>query len=109
MPGVGKTHNYKRLISLIESGEDEKTIFDEICKNDLAKKTYDEYESAQRENRVEFVTFHQSYSYEEFIEGLRPQADGQIEIEDGIFKRFCKKAKNEQDKNFFFDLRNENS
>jgi hypothetical protein len=45
---------------------------------------------------INFITFHQSYSYEEFIEGLKPvvQEDGTLtyEIVDGIFKNICKKA-----------------
>lgn len=53
--------------------------------------------------QVEFVTFHQSYGYEDFIEGIRPTVkDGHIsyEIKPGIFKRMCATAKAIPDKNF---------
>lgn len=62
----------------------------------LAKKFVEEVQEEVK--RVEFVTFHPSYSYEEFVEGLKPIADeeGNIkyEVEDGIFKRICKNAYN---------------
>lgn len=94
-PGVGKTHNYKRLITMIENGSDEKTIFDTISKNETTN-NFDNatFETIKNEKRIEFVTFHQSYSYEDFIEGFRPQDDGKIELEDGIFKRISFKANN---------------
>jgi len=63
----------------------------------LAKKFVDENASNIYERAV-FVTFHPSYSYEEFVEGLKPLADekGNIryEVEDGIFKRICRNAYN---------------
>jgi len=95
-PGVGKTHNYKRLISMIEKGNDEKTIFDTISTNETTEKFDDiTFETIKKDKRIEFVTFHQSYSYEDFIEGFRPNENGNIELEDGIFKLICNKAKNQ--------------
>ena len=93
-PGVGKTHNYKRLITMIENIENEKTIFDTISKNNTTN-NFDNsiFETIKNEKRIEFVTFHQSYSYEDFIEGFRPQDNGNIKLEDGIFKILCDEAK----------------
>ena len=95
-PGVGKTHNYKRLITMIENGNDEKTIFDTISKNETTN-NFDNsiFETIKNEKRIEFVTFHQSYSYEDFIEGFRPNENGDIELDKkgGVFKRIADKAR----------------
>ena len=52
------------------------------------------------EDQIDFVQFHPSYDYTDFVEGLRPvsNGDGAIEfrLEDGIFKKFCQKAKEAQ-------------
>ncbi len=92
-PGVGKTHNYKNLISMIEEGNSQKEIFDTISKNQHVDLDNETFETIKKEKRVEFVTFHQSYSYEDFIEGFRPNESGNIELEDGIFKNIADKAK----------------
>ncbi|WP_428025546.1 AAA family ATPase [Arcobacter sp.] len=95
-PGVGKTHNYKRLITMIENGSDEKTIFDTISKNETTDNFDDSiFEDIKKDKRIEFITFHQSYSYEDFIEGFRPNENGEIELDKkgGIFKRISDKAR----------------
>ncbi|MFY4763920.1 McrB family protein [Aliarcobacter butzleri] len=96
-PGVGKTHNYKKLVSLIESGKyNESDIFESIIENQKLDIDIDKtFEIIKNEKRIEFVTFHQSYSYEDFIEGFRPSENTHIELEDGIFKLICNKAKNQ--------------
>lgn len=80
-PGTGKTH---KLMELMEAYKDDA--------DNLRYKT---------------VTFHQSYGYEEFIEGLRPvlkkennNHDIQYEIKEGIFKELCDKAKQNPNKRY---------
>jgi len=62
-------------------------------------------------DRFKFVTFHQSYGYEEFVEGIKPilashssdeRNDGQIRynVEDGIFKKLCKQAKDDPENRY---------
>lgn len=79
---------------MIENGENEKKIFDTITDNksplhvELNNETF---QTIKNEKRVEFVTFHQSYSYEDFIEGFRPNGVD-IKLENGIFKNLCEEA-----------------
>ena len=53
------------------------------------------------DDRIEFVQFHQNYSYEDFMMGYKPVEDG-FELKYGIFYRFCQKAANHPDKDYFF-------
>ena len=52
-------------------------------------------------NTVHSITFHPSYSYEEFIEGYRPSGDGSgFKLKSGLFKQICEQAINDTDKKF---------
>ncbi len=51
---------------------------------------------------IEMVQFHQSYSYEDFIQGLQPTKTGGFEVQDGVFYDFCKKALAHPERHFFF-------
>ena len=66
----------------------------------LAKEIAKELTDGNEEDQIDFVQFHPSYDYTDFVEGLRPvsNGDGAIEfkLQDGIFKDFCQKAKEAQ-------------
>lgn len=57
------------------------------------------YHELSEANRIEFVTFHQSYGYEEFVEGLRPVTDAgggagfRLEPQDGVLKKMAQRAR----------------
>lgn len=74
-PGVGKTYAAKRLAYSIMGERDEE--------------------------RIEFIQFHQNYSYEDFVMGYKPSEDG-FELKKGIFYRFCQRASEEPGKDYFF-------
>lgn len=92
-PGTGKTYN---SVSYAVA------ICDERPLSDVMKEPYSEvlirYRELQNAGRIAFTTFHQSYGYEEFIEGIKPKLNDESEtlgysIEDGVFKEFCRRAK----------------
>ena len=54
------------------------------------------------DSRVKVVQFHQNYSYEDFVMGYKPTADGGFELKEGVFYKFCEKARKNPDKKYFF-------
>ncbi|NJN79636.1 MAG: AAA domain-containing protein [Anaerolineales bacterium] len=53
-------------------------------------------------NRVEIVQFHQSYSYDDFVRGYRPDGNGSFSLKNGVFYEFCQKAINNPDQEYIF-------
>lgn len=74
-PGVGKTFAAKRLAYSIMGQKDT--------------------------SRIAMIQFHQSYSYEDFIQGYRPSKDG-FELVNGAFYKFCKEAEEDNERPYFF-------
>lgn len=79
-PGTGKTYSVVNSLAFVSQGDS---------------------------SRYELLQFHPSFTYEDFIEGIKPKGvskDGNIRFElvNGIFKNFCIKAKNTPDKSFYF-------
>ena len=90
-PGTGKTYNTKRYVVAIC---DNKTL-DDVNKMNYESDILPRYNQLVDEGRVKFTTFHQSYGYEEFIEGIKPIVKNNNVIYDivpGIFKKFCNDA-----------------
>lgn len=95
-PGTGKTYNtINKAISIINplfNLEQDRVVLKE------------EFNRLVKEGLIDFVTFHQSFSYEDFVEGIKPKTvvntnedesqmhDVVYEIEDGVFKQLCKKS-----------------
>ena len=89
-PGTGKTYStIGRCVQICDG----KTPED-------AEERHARYGQLMDEGRIDFVTFHQSYGYEEFVEGIRPipgaDAGGgiQLRVESGILKRIAERARN---------------
>ncbi|EAH4583693.1 AAA family ATPase [Campylobacter jejuni] len=99
-PGTGKTyHTIDKALEILgenlESRDEKKAKFDEYVKN----------------GQIVFTTFHQSYGYEEFVEGIKPIIDNdensqevKYDVKDGIFKELCDKSL----KNYILSMQNEN-
>ena len=110
-PGTGKTYTTaKRAVAICDKiAEEDLTDYTEVMKR---------YNELKEKNRIEFITFHQSYGYEEFIEGIKPivlneddesedesenkqelktnikiENDIKYDVVDGIFKKFCDNAR----------------
>lgn len=73
-----------------------------VGKSYIAKKLAHTLTGSKDEDKVEMVQFHQAYSYEDFIQGYRPTADGTFRLKNGVFYRFCDKARNDGGNDYVF-------
>jgi 5-methylcytosine-specific restriction protein B len=73
-----------------------------VGKTFIARKLAYEIMKQVKDTNIEMVQFHQSYSYEDFIQGLRPTKKGSFDLRDGIFYSFCQKALAHPERPFFF-------
>lgn len=94
-PGTGKTYSVVRKALEIVAPN----IFEQITsfeKQDPDKSFRDKWMDAYRHyidnKQIQFCTFHQSYSYEDFVEGLRSDEDGKFVATNGIFLDICESA-----------------
>ena len=75
-PGVGKSYLAKRIAYLMMEEKDDR--------------------------RIGMVQFHQSYSYEDFVQGFRPNEDGNFKLTNGVFYQFCLDAASDPGNAYFF-------
>ena len=96
-PGTGKTYiTAKYAVELCKKNPDISRITpNKVLSSDEYNELRDKYKRLIEDNRIVFITFHQSYGYEEFIEGIKPKMNEtdnsklEYRIEDGVFKKFC--------------------
>jgi 5-methylcytosine-specific restriction protein B len=85
-PGTGKTYNsIDKAVEIIKGGPSQPHAQN--------KKDFDEF---RKQGQIEFVTFHQSYSYEDFVVGITPDTSAGVlrfDKRDGIFKQICERAR----------------
>ncbi|KAF5424066.1 MAG: 5-methylcytosine-specific restriction enzyme B [Candidatus Methanocomedens sp.] len=72
-----------------------------VGKTFVAKKIAYQMMKQTDDTKIEMVQFHQSYSYEDFIQGIRPSGNT-FRVKNGVFHNFCKKAENDPDNKYFF-------
>ena len=120
-PGTGKTYN--SIFYSVGIIEEDKNVIDIIeneninISDETKEEIFCKFNVLKKEGQIEFVTFHQSYSYEDFVEGIRPilknneddkkesneeEKDLKYTLYSGIFKDICERAGNpkNKDKNY---------
>lgn len=107
-PGTGKTYEaVSRAVAIIDGGDPA-----ELAQSEPRKQVKERFDELKKQGQIEFVTFHQNYTYEDFIEGIRPvlgpsKSDGENDIapadknhltyklRNGIFKKIAQKAQDD--------------
>lgn len=99
-PGTGKT--YETINEALNIIHQDKNYCDDKQRQELMQ----EFNKLLDKKQITFITFHQSYSYEDFVEGLKPEADKTdpykitYRIIDGVFKEICNEAKKFSDNKY---------
>lgn len=108
-PGTGKTYNtVNYAVAMVENKEAETLQVEDY------KSVKNRFEQLKNDKQIAFITFHQSFGYEEFIEGIKPEINKasaneesntheiSYSLSDGVFKRFCSEALKHKNKNYVF-------
>lgn len=99
-PGTGKTYSsVEYAVAIIENRE----VNLEAITDQERKALLEKYENYMGQGQITFTTFHQSYGYEEFIQGIRPVVENQnisFDVVDGVFKKIADVAMDDCDNNY---------
>ncbi len=104
-----KNGKFKNVTWTIDKDIDKPEVYKEWQKvYKIWEKLQSLKQAEAKEKRYEFVTFHQSFSYEDFIEGIKPKISDsdssenniQYEIKPGVFREICEKARENPDKEY---------
>ena len=89
--------NEEKFLKMVSQLHRKKNIILEgapgVGKTFLARKIAYQLIGEVRDENIEMIQFHQSYSYEDFIQGIRPSENGGFEVRNGIFYNLCQKAR----------------
>jgi len=99
-PGTGKTYSMKEYAVAIIEG---RKVRNEQLTDEQRKELSNQYKKLVENGQIVFTTFHQSYGYEDFIQGLRPESsNGAMDFVpmDGVFKRIADKAMQDTTNNY---------
>lgn len=102
-PGTGKTYYSKELAVRLANPQ---FSTDGLPAEEGREKINEEYQRLYEAGQIVFTTFHQSFSYEDFVEGIKPvtpEKEGApitYEVQNGVFKNLCLKAKTPNQQNF---------
>lgn len=95
-PGTGKTFKTKELVVEIANNKLYKSINSNLSEEEKRTIILNEYDSLFKAGQIVFTTFHQSMSYEDFVEGIKPETVNKrvtYDTQPGIFKELCDVAK----------------
>ncbi len=110
-PGTGKTYNTVCYAVAIIENKPLEDIMSEAADEYGYAEVFERYNNYKNQGLIAFTTFHQSYGYEEFIEGIKPvmefdddeQADIKYTVVNGVFKDFCESKNSNKLNNISFD------
>ena len=99
-PGTGKTYSaVEYACAILENRPVKEAAMGENARKALMER----YQQYVKEEKIVFTTFHQSYGYEEFVQGIRPVPDSgelKFQVSDGIFKKIADRAIRDQRGNY---------